>query len=67
MLHPFPSSKHNGKNTRKHTKCPLVKKGDFAAVTNRQYMTKVIDRDTVDGTIKRVRPNTVFRTILFGG
>ena len=48
-----------------HTQCLLVEKGHFGAMTNRQRSTKIVGGDTMNGTFECIRPDFVFRSILF--
>ena len=51
----------------KHTQRLLAEKSDIATVANRQRPAAVVARDTVDGAVERIRPNFVFRSVLFEG
>ena len=55
------------KSKTKHTQSLLAEKGDIATVANRQRLTKLVGRDTVDGTVERIRPDFMFRSVLLGG
>ena len=39
------------------TQCPLIEKGHIATVANRQHPTGIIDRDTMDWAVERIRPD----------
>jgi len=51
-------------NAMEHTQCLLVEKGHLATMTNRQRPAEIVDRDAMDRTIERIRPNSMLRVLL---